>query len=140
MSQIRRECPSDEELKKAVTKVLLTDPDMRFGVAVTMATRTRCMKKLEVRLYSLKPPLVLQTDNGPEFKIQFERALDKAVKVTHGPAYSSNSQGEVENANKIWRGVMRRLLHSQKAEPQQWSKFVPQANVLCGCVQGTPYW
>ena len=52
MSQIRRECPSDEELKKAVTKVLLTDPDMRFGVAVTMATRTRCMKKLEVRAAS----------------------------------------------------------------------------------------
>ena len=50
--------------------------------------------------------------------------------MTHGPAYTSNAQGEVENANKIWRGVMRRLLHSQKAEPQQWSKFVPQANEI----------
>ena len=85
------------------------------------------LKKLKAR-YSLKPPLVLQTDNGPEFKIQFERALDKEVKVTHGPAYTSNAQGEVENANKIWRGVMRRLLHSQKAEPQQWSKFVRGTN------------
>ena len=33
------------------------------------------------------------------------------VKVAHGPAYTSNAQGEVENANKIlWRGVTRRLL------------------------------
>ena len=87
------------------------------------------LKKLKAR-YSLKPPLGGQTDNGPEFKIQFERALDKEVKVSHGPAYSSNSQGEVEYSNKILRGVMRRLLHSQKAEPQQWSKFVPQANEI----------
>ena len=52
------------------------------------------LKKLKAR-YSLKPPLVLQTDNGPEFKIQFERALDKEVKVTHGPTHTSNAQGEV---------------------------------------------
>ena len=87
------------------------------------------LEKIKAR-YSLKPPLVLQTDNGPEFKIQFERALDKEVKVTHGPAYTSNAQGEVENANKIWRGVMRRLLHSRGAEPREWSKFVPQANEI----------
>ena len=49
MSQIRRVCPPDAELKRRIRKVLLADPDMRFGSAVTMDTRQRCMKQLEVR-------------------------------------------------------------------------------------------
>ena len=78
------------------------------GLAGSAAAAVNALlEKIKAR-HSIKPPLVLQTDNGPEFKVQFEQALDKDVKVTHGPAYSSNSQGEVENANKIWRGVIRR--------------------------------
>ena len=49
MSQIRRVCPPDAELKRRIRKDLLADPDMRFGSAVTMNTRQRCMKQLEVR-------------------------------------------------------------------------------------------
>ena len=47
MSQIRRVCPPDAALKRMIRKVLLTDPGMRFGAAVTMATRTRCTEQLE---------------------------------------------------------------------------------------------
>ncbi len=49
MSQVRRVCPPDAELKRHIRRVLLSDPDMRFGSAVTMATRQRCMKQIEVR-------------------------------------------------------------------------------------------
>ena len=44
------------------------------NAASAAAAVNALLKKLKAR-YSLKPPLVLQTDNGPEFKIQFERAL-----------------------------------------------------------------
>ena len=87
MSQIRRECPSDEELKKAVTKVLLTDPDMRFGVAVTMATRTRCMKKLEVRAASAQPEAAAARVQTPGFLLNVDRArsqeMFEGVSITH---------------------------------------------------------
>jgi hypothetical protein len=56
MSQIRRACPPDAELKRRIRKVLLSDPDMRFGSAVTMGTRQRCMKKLEVRHHLSRIP------------------------------------------------------------------------------------
>jgi len=53
MSQIRRVCPPDSELRRRIRKVLLSDPDHRMSDAVTMATRARCMKKLEVRDHRL---------------------------------------------------------------------------------------
>ena len=80
--------------------------------------------------YALPAQVTLHTDNGPEFGHQFEARLDPRIGVTHGPAYTSNSQGEVENANKIWRGVMRRLLHSKSAKPADWSKHMVRANEI----------
>eukprot|EP01043_Picozoa_sp_COSAG02_P006275 COSAG02_NODE_177_length_31154_cov_32.205152_23_plen_135_part_00 len=67
------------------------------------------MKRIKER-FDLPDSIELQADNGPEFKQAFANSLDDDITVTHGPAFSSTSQSDVELSNRIWRGAMRRVL------------------------------
>ena len=80
------------------------------GSASNAAAAVNALVKRIGDRHSLPDDMTLHTDNGPEFGQQFEAQIDSRINVTHGPAYSSNSQAQVENANKIWRGVMRRAV------------------------------
>ena len=46
------------------------------------------------------------------------------------PAYSSNTNGDIENANKVWRGVMRRMLANRGEDISQWAAAVPRINEI----------
>ena len=105
-------------------------PVQTVGSASNAAAAVNALVKHISDRHALPADVTLHTDNGPEFKQQFEAQIDPRIKVTHGPAYSSNSQGEVENANKIWRGVMRRLLHSKNAKPHEWSKHLVRVDEI----------
>jgi hypothetical protein len=36
MSQVRREAPEEPELRQAIKQVLLTEPELRFGMKITV--------------------------------------------------------------------------------------------------------
>ena len=76
-------------------------------------------------------PVVVQLDNGPEFQSVFRDAAERhGMNVQGIPAFSSNTQGDIENANKVWRGVMRRMLANRGEEPDQWSRAIPRINEI----------
>jgi hypothetical protein len=81
--------------------------------------------------YDLPTEIELQTDNGPEFLKAFANALaDKQITVTHGPAFTSTAQSDVELSNRIWRGAMRRVLHTRDAEKKTWGKLMTLVNEI----------
>ena len=49
MSQVRRVGPTDKELSKAIKYCIIADPDLRFGMKVTMASSSLIVQRLEVR-------------------------------------------------------------------------------------------
>jgi hypothetical protein len=61
----------------------------------------------------------------------FENALtDKQITVTHGPAFTSTAQSDVELSNRIWRGAMRRVLHTRDVEKKSWGKLMTLVNEI----------
>ena len=81
--------------------------------------------------YELPSEIELQTDNGPEFLKAFANALtDKQITVTHGPAFTSTAQSDVELSNRIWRGAMRRVLHTRDVEKKSWGKLMTLVNEI----------
>ena len=95
------------------------------------------IKHIEDR-YSFPHNVVLQTDNGSEFSKLVEDSIDERITVTHGPAFTSNAQGAVENSNKICRGVMRRLLHAKGAKNTDWAKYMTRINEIARLAQRSP--
>ena len=59
---------------------------------------------------ALPERMTLQVDNGGEFGAEFQEALPDNVQMRQIPKYTPNQNGAIENANKIWRGAIRRLL------------------------------
>eukprot|EP01046_Picozoa_sp_COSAG06_P001609 COSAG06_NODE_54_length_27948_cov_234.398671_10_plen_159_part_00 len=55
---------------------------------------------------------------------------DDSITVTHGPAYSSTAQSDVELSNRIWRGAMRRVLHTRDAEKKNWGQLMTLVNEI----------
>jgi len=76
---------------------------------------------------ALPEEIDLQTDNGPEFGAAFAKSLPSSVKLRKIPANTPNKAGAVENSNKVWRGVMRRLLKKEGAALNKWSVYTPEA-------------
>ena len=88
------------------------------------------MKRIKAR-FDLPKAIDLQTDNGPEFKQAFASALDDdSITVSHGPAYTSTAQSDVELSNRIWRGAMRRVLHTRDAEKKKWMQLMTLVNEI----------
>ena len=88
------------------------------------------MKRIKSK-FDLPEAIDLQTDNGPEFKQQFTNALDDdQITVTHGPAYTSTAQSDVELSNRIWRGAMRRVLHTRDADKKSWGQLMTLVNEI----------
>ena len=75
--------------------------------------------------------IVIQCDNGPEFSAEWRDAAQRhGITVQGIPAYSSNTNGDIENANKVWRGVMRRMLANRGEDISQWAAAVPRINEI----------
>ena len=75
--------------------------------------------------------IVIQCDNGPEFSAEWRDAAQRhGITVQGIPAYSSNTNGDIENANKVWRGVMRRMLANRGDDISQWASAVPRINEI----------
>ena len=70
-----------------------------------------------------------KTDFGPEVEA-FANSLDNDITVTHGPAFSSTSQSDVELSNRIWRGAMRRVLHTRDADKKSWGQLMTLVNEI----------
>ena len=87
------------------------------------------MRRIQEK-FDLPSSIVLQTDNGPEFKQAFANSLDNDITVTHGPAFSSTSQSDVELSNRIWRGAMRRVLHTRDADTKSWGQLMTLVNEI----------
>ena len=71
---------------------------------------------------ALPESIVLNADNGSEFKDLFESAVDARFKVVHGPAFESTAQSDVELSNRHFRGVLRRTLHTRGWDQNEWGK------------------
>ena len=105
-------------------------PIQTVGSASNAAAALNAAIKYVEDSYDFPADVVLQTDNGSEFGKEFEDMLDDRIVVTHGPPHTSNAQGAVENANKVWRGVMRRLLHARGARKADWSQHMGRINEI----------
>ena len=70
-------------------------------------------------------PCILQTDNGREFKnavVESVQQLWPELKIVHGKARHSQSQGSVERANRDVEEMLYTWLRDQDKESQKWSE------------------
>lgn len=69
-------------------------------------------------------PDILQSDNGSEFiaGIITKVCNDFGVRIVHGRPHHPQSQGQIENQNKVIKRHLARYLHkmSQKAQASSW--------------------
>ena len=79
---------------------------------------------------ALPERMTLQTDNGPEFGAEFQDALPDNIEFTQIPANTPNAAGVIENANKVWRGALRRLLKSKGEPLKKWSQYSGEATEI----------
>ena len=50
MSQVRKACPEDKALTKAIERLFLTEDDLRYDMPLSMMLRSSICQRLEVRL------------------------------------------------------------------------------------------
>jgi len=106
-------------------------PVQTVGSASEAAAAVNLAMKRIKEKFDLPAKIVLQADNGPEFLQAFASALeDDSITVTHGPAYTSTAQSDVELSNRIWRGAMRRVLHTRDAEKRKWMQLMTLVNEI----------
>jgi hypothetical protein len=106
-------------------------PVQTVGSASEAAAAVNLAMKRIKEKFDLPANIVLQCDNGPEFLQAFASALeDDSITVTHGPAYTSTAQSDVELSNRIWRGAMRRVLHTRDAEKRKWMQLMTLVNEI----------
>jgi hypothetical protein len=106
-------------------------PVQTVGSASEAAAAVNLAMKRIKEKFDLPAKIDLQCDNGPEFKQAFASALeDDSITVSHGPAYTSTAQSDVELSNRIWRGAMRRVLHTRDAEKKNWGQLMTLVNEI----------
>lgn len=126
--------PEDKGFKYALVVVDTYDRSVDAEpMKSTKAVDTiRAIKKIFKRPYLKEPILMLQTDNGAEFKGDFKRYVEVELKVIHkyGKPYRSRQQAMAERMNHtistaIGRYQLAMEMNSEQSS-KEWIEYLPK--------------
>ena len=90
------------------------------------------LRQLKTIYMEFGPPLLLQSEQGSEFKGDVKRLCRKMqVKMIHSRPYHPQSQGRVERSHRALRSKMEYDLLKMGKKGVNWSKALPEyQNIL----------
>lgn len=126
--------PDDNGFKYALVVVDTFDRSMDAEPIKSTSSREtlKAIKNIFNRKYLNPPILMMSTDNGPEFKGEFNNYIEKELKIIHkyGKPYRSRQQAIVERFNYVLSKSISRYQNAVEVSTGQpsteWIDYLPK--------------
>ena len=107
----------------------------RFVVAVpvpNLRALTVAIAFVEKILLTYRPPTVLTSDFGTEYKNSLVKSIATVAKIKHifSPPYHHESNGSAERANRTIKNDLLKIIMEERTNIQEWDQFLHAAVYL----------